>query len=55
MLAYFGHRIALVGQVMPASSSMPYPNMGDYKGWTGMSPPVAYPSTMGYKANEGSL
>ena len=23
-----------------------YPNMGDYKGRTGLSPPAAYPSTM---------
>ena len=29
--------------------------MGDYKGWIGLSLPVTYPSTMGYKANEGSL
>jgi hypothetical protein len=21
-------------------------NMGDYKGWTGLSPPAAYPSTV---------
>ena len=29
--------------------------MGDYEGRTGLSPPVAYPSTMEYEANEGSL
>ena len=23
-----------------------YPNVGDYKGWTGLSPPTAYPSTV---------
>jgi hypothetical protein len=28
---------------------MPYPNLGDYKGWTGLSPPVAYPSIMEYE------
>ena len=26
-----------------------YPNMGDYKGRTGLSPPAAYPSTVGYR------
>ena len=36
-------------------SSMPYPNVGDYEGRTGQSPPTAYPSTMGYKANEGNV
>jgi hypothetical protein len=25
-----------------------YPNVGDYKGQIGLSPPTAYPSTMGY-------
>jgi hypothetical protein len=25
-----------------------YPNVGDYKGRTGLSPPTAYPSTVGY-------
>ena len=33
---------------MPASSSMLYPNVGDYKGQIGLSPPAAYPSTVGY-------
>jgi hypothetical protein len=28
---------------------------GDYKGWTGLSPPAAYPSTMGNKANKGNF
>ena len=45
----------LVYQAMLACSSMPYPNMGDYKGPIGLSPPVAYPSTMGHEANKGSL
>ena len=34
---------------------MPYLDMGDYEGWTGLSPPTAYPSTMGYEANEGNV
>jgi hypothetical protein len=40
-------------QAMSACSSTPYPNVGDYEGWTGLSPPTAYPSTMEYKINEG--
>jgi hypothetical protein len=44
----------LVCQVMPASSSTPYPDMGDYEGWTRLSPPAAYPSTVRHEANEGS-
>jgi hypothetical protein len=31
-----------------------YPNVGDYKGWTGLSPPSAYPSTGGTVISEGS-
>jgi hypothetical protein len=34
---------------------MLYPNVGDYEGRTGLSPPAAYPSTMEYEANEGNL
>ena len=34
---------------------MPNLNMGDYKGWTGLSPPATYPSTVGNEANKGSL
>jgi hypothetical protein len=34
---------------------MPYPNIGDYKGQIGLSSPATYPSTMGYKANEGNM
>jgi hypothetical protein len=34
---------------------MPYPDMGGYKGWIGLSPLAAYPLTMEYEANEGSL
>jgi hypothetical protein len=33
---------------------MPYPNVGDYKGQIGLSPPVTYPSIGGYEANEGT-
>jgi hypothetical protein len=29
--------------------------MADYEGWIELSPPATYPSTMGYKANEGNL
>jgi hypothetical protein len=45
----------LVCQVMMASSSTPYPNVGDYKGRTGLSPPTAYPLTRGYEENEGNV
>ena len=45
----------LVCQALPAYGSMLNPNVGDYKGWTGLSPPVAYPSIREYKGNEGSL
>jgi hypothetical protein len=40
-----GTRSHLVCQVMPAYSSTPYPNVEDYKGRIGLSPPTAYPST----------
>jgi hypothetical protein len=40
----------LVCQAMPASSSMTYLNVGDYKGRT-----VAYPSIVEHKTNKGSL
>jgi hypothetical protein len=40
---------------MLACSSTPYPDMADYEGWIELSPPATYPSTMGYKANEGNL
>jgi hypothetical protein len=45
----------LICQAILAYSSTPYPDVGDYKGWTWLSPPAAYPSTMEYEANEGSL
>jgi hypothetical protein len=41
--------------VTTCHGSTSYPHVGDYKGWTGLSPPVAYPLTMGHEANEGSL
>jgi hypothetical protein len=34
---------------------MLYLDVGDYEGWTGLSPPAAYPSTMEYEENEGNL
>jgi hypothetical protein len=45
----------LVCQSLLACSSTPYLNMGDYEGWTRLSPPATYPSTMEYEAKEGSL
>jgi hypothetical protein len=45
----------LVCQVLSACSSMPCLDVGDYKRRTELSPPTAYPSTMEYKANKGSL
>ena len=50
-----GTRVHLVCQAPPACSSTPYPNMGDYKRWIGLSPPTVYPSTVGYEANEGNF
>ena len=49
-----GTGVHLVCQAILAYSSTSYPNVADYKGWTGLSPPAAYPSTVGYEANEGS-
>ena len=40
---------------MPVYSSTLYLDVGDYKARTGLSPPVAYPSTIEYEANKGSL
>jgi hypothetical protein len=40
---------------MPVYGSTPYLNLGDYKGQIGLSPLVAYPSTVGYEANEGNM
>ena len=54
-LLTLGTGLRLVGKVIPACSSMPYPDVGDYKGRTGLSPPATYPSTVEYEANEGSL
>jgi hypothetical protein len=41
-------------QAPSAYSSTPNLNMGDYNGWTWLSPPATYPSTVGHEANEGS-
>ena len=45
----------LVCQALQAFNSTSNPNVGDYEGWIGLSPPATYPSTMGHEANEGSL
>ena len=45
----------LVCQALPAYGSTLDPNVGDYKGRIGLSPPTAYPSTVGNEANKGSL
>ena len=50
-----GTKAHLVYQAIPAYGSMLSSNVGDYKGRTELSPPTAYPSTMGHEANEGSL
>ena len=54
-LLTLGTGLYLVCHAPLAYSSTPYSNMGDYKGWTRLSPPTAYPSTGEYEANEGSL
>ena len=50
-----GTGVHLLYQAISACSSMSYPDVGDYKGWTGLSPPAAYPTTMGDKANEDNF
>ena len=50
-----GTGLQLVCQAIPVYSSMLYPDVGDYKGRTGLSPPTSYPSTIEYETNEGSL
>jgi hypothetical protein len=50
-----GTGVHLVCQAMPVYGSTSNPNVGDYKRRIGVSPPAAYPSTMGHEANEGSL
>ena len=50
-----GTRAHLVCQAIPAYGSTLYMNVEDYEGRTGLSPPAAYPSTMGNEANEDSL
>jgi len=44
-----------VCQELPACSSTSNPDVCDYKGRTRLSPPAAYPSTVGNEANERSL
>ena len=44
----------LVYQVILAYGSTSNPDVGDYKGWIELSPPVAYPSTVGSEANKGN-
>jgi hypothetical protein len=52
---YFRHWITLG---LPGEASLllyAEPEHGGYKGRTGLSPPVAYPSTVGNKANESNV
>jgi hypothetical protein len=41
--------------VLLAYSSTLYPDVVDYKGRIGLSPPAAYLSTVEYEANEGNF
>ena len=50
-----GNGAHLICQAIPTYDFTPYPSVGDYKGRIGLSPPAAYPSTVGYEANKGSL
>jgi hypothetical protein len=50
-----GTGVYLVYQAPLAYGSTLYLNVGDYKGWTWLSPPTAYPSTVGHETNRGSL
>ena len=50
-----GTGVHLVCQAIPACSSMLNPNVEDYMGRTGLSPPTAYRSTMENEANEGNV
>ena len=54
-LLTLGTESHLVCQAIPTYGSTPYPNVGDYEGRTGQSPPTSYPLTGGYEANESSL
>jgi hypothetical protein len=54
LLTYFGHQLT---PGLPSDTELGYmsnPNVGEYEGRTGLSPPAAYPSTMGNEVNEGS-
>ena len=50
-------KIKMDGEISARDFKTPtqYPDVGDYKGWTGLSPPAAYPSTMEYEANKSNL
>ena len=51
-----GTGLLLVYQEYAAISSTPNPHVGDYKGWTGLSPPAAYPDRPWRRyANKGNL
>jgi hypothetical protein len=50
-----GTGLQLVCRSMSACSSMSYPDVEDYEGRTGLSPPVAYPSTVEYETNEDNF
>jgi hypothetical protein len=54
-LLTLGTGLCLVCQAIPASNSTSYSDVGDFEGWTGLSPLAACPSTVEYEANEGSL
>jgi hypothetical protein len=51
----FGHRLILGLPSTFGFQLYTEPDVGDYKGWIGMSPPATHPSTAGNEANEGSL
>jgi inosine-uridine nucleoside N-ribohydrolase len=55
LLAYFGHQLipSLLGTA--ACSSTSNPDVEEYKGHTGLSPPTVYPSTVKSEANEGNF
>ena len=52
LLAHFGYRSAPGLPSDTGFRSMSNPDVGEYEGWTGLSPPAAYPSIMGNEANE---
>jgi hypothetical protein len=50
-----GIGLYLVCQVPLAYGSTPSPHIGECKGRIGLSPPAAYPTTIGHEAIKGSL